>query len=157
MRPASLEPTARGLGQRTVCSPVMGPFPVWAWPVSPGPPFGRGEDGGSEGSCPRLNFMFAVQPLLPLVKNPSASAGDVGEAGLITWSGRCPDQEDPSSSWRRAWDPLQSSCLENPMDRGAWRATVHGITNSQTRLSGLAPSSTLLLRSRQVPECFPVR
>ena len=31
--------------------------------------------------------------------------------------------------------PLQSSCLENPMDRGAWQATVHGVTKSQTRLS----------------------
>ena len=31
--------------------------------------------------------------------------------------------------------PLQYCCLENPMDRGAWRATVHGVTKSQTRLS----------------------
>ena len=32
-------------------------------------------------------------------------------------------------------NPLQYSCLENPMDRGSWRATVHGVTKSQTRLS----------------------
>ena len=32
-------------------------------------------------------------------------------------------------------DPLQHSCLENPMDRGAWWATVHGVTNSRTQLS----------------------
>ena len=32
-------------------------------------------------------------------------------------------------------NPLQYSCLENPMDRGAWRAVVHGVTKSQTRLS----------------------
>ena len=32
-------------------------------------------------------------------------------------------------------NPLQYSCLENPMDRGAWRATVHGVTKSWTRLS----------------------
>ena len=32
-------------------------------------------------------------------------------------------------------NPLQHSCLENPMDRGAWRATAHGVTKSQTRLS----------------------
>ena len=32
-------------------------------------------------------------------------------------------------------NPLQYSCLENPTDRGAWQATVHGVTNSQTRLS----------------------
>ena len=36
--------------------------------------------------------------------------------------------------WRRAWQPLQCSCLENPMDRGAWQATVHRVTESQTQL-----------------------
>ena len=35
-------------------------------------------------------------------------------------------------------NPLQYSCLENPMDRGAWQTTVHGVTKSQTRLSDLA-------------------
>ena len=39
------------------------------------------------------------------------------------WIGKIP--------WRRAWQPLQYSCLENPMDRGAWRARVHGIAKSQ--------------------------
>ena len=39
--------------------------------------------------------------------------------------------------WRRAWQPLQYSCLENPMDRGAWWATVHSITKSQTQLNDL--------------------
>ena len=37
--------------------------------------------------------------------------------------------------WRRECNPLQYSCLENPMDRGAWQATVHGISKSQTQLS----------------------
>ena len=37
--------------------------------------------------------------------------------------------------WRRKWNPLQYSCLENPTNRGGWRVTVHGIANSQTRLS----------------------
>ena len=36
---------------------------------------------------------------------------------------------------RRKWHPLQYSCLENPMDRGAWQAAVHGVTKSQTQLS----------------------
>ena len=35
-------------------------------------------------------------------------------------------------------NPLQYSCLENPMDRGAWRSTVHGVTQSQTRLKLLS-------------------
>ena len=38
-------------------------------------------------------------------------------------------------SWRRKCTPLQYSCLENPTDGGAWWATVHGVSNSQTRLS----------------------
>ena len=36
---------------------------------------------------------------------------------------------------RRQWHPLQSSCLENPMDRGAWKAVVHGVAEGRTRLS----------------------
>ena len=47
--------------------------------------------------------------------------------------------------WRGAWHPLQYSCLENPMDRGAWQATVHGVTKSQTQLKQLEqPQSGLL-------------
>ena len=51
-----------------------------------------------------------------VVKNPPAIAGDVG---LIPGSGRSPGEGNGN--------PLQYSCLENPMDRGAWQATVHGI------------------------------
>ena len=40
--------------------------------------------------------------------------------------------------WRRHGSPLQYSCLENPMDRGAWQATVHGITQNQIRLKQLS-------------------
>ena len=60
----------------------------------------------------------------PVVKNPPASAGD---PGLIPGVGRSPGKGNSS--------PLQYSCLGNPMDRGAWQATVCGITNSPTRLS----------------------
>ena len=56
-----------------------------------------------------------------VVKNPPANAGDTG---LIPGSGR------PSGGGNG--NPLQYSCLENPMGRGAWRATVHGVTKSQT-------------------------
>ena len=40
--------------------------------------------------------------------------------------------------WRRAWQPTQYSCLENPMDTGAWRATVHGVAKSRTQLKRLS-------------------
>ena len=41
--------------------------------------------------------------------------------------------------WRKAWQPLLHSCLGNPMDRVAWRATVHGVAKSRTWLSDWAP------------------
>ena len=59
-----------------------------------------------------------------MTKNPLASAGD---AGSIPGSGRSPREGNGN--------PLQYSCLENPMDGGVWRATVHGVTKSWTRLS----------------------
>ena len=59
-----------------------------------------------------------------LIKNLPANAGDAGEAGSTPGSGRSPRGGNDS--------PLQYSCLENPMDRGAWWATVHGIAKSQT-------------------------
>ena len=40
--------------------------------------------------------------------------------------------------WRRKWNPLQCSCLENPRDRGAWWAAVYGVTQSQTRVKWLS-------------------
>ena len=62
-----------------------------------------------------------------LVKNPPANAGDARDAGLISGSGR--------SSGVGNGNPLQYSCLENSMDRGAWQATAHGIEKSQIQLS----------------------
>ena len=59
-----------------------------------------------------------------MVKNPPANAGD---AGSTPGSGRSPGKRDGN--------PFQYSGLGNPMDRGAWWATVHGVTKSQTRLS----------------------
>ena len=56
-----------------------------------------------------------------------SSAGDTGDAGLIPQSGRSPGEGNGN--------PLQYCCLWNPMDRGAWLATVHGIAKRQTRLS----------------------
>ena len=55
------------------------------------------------------------------------SAWNVGDLGLIPGSGRLLGEGNGN--------PLQYSCLENPMDIGAWRATVHGVANSRTQLS----------------------
>ena len=61
------------------------------------------------------------------VSNSKESACNAGVSGLIPGSGRPPGEGNGN--------PLQYSCLENPMDRGAWQATVHGVTNSWTELS----------------------
>ena len=62
-----------------------------------------------------------------MVKNLPANAGDLGDAGSIPGWGRSPGGEHDS--------PLQYSCLENPMDRGAWWATVHGDAKIWMRVS----------------------
>ena len=59
-----------------------------------------------------------------MVKNLPANSGD---AGSIPGSGQSPGGGNDN--------PLQYSFLDNPMDKGAWRAMVHGVTQSQTRLS----------------------
>ena len=59
-----------------------------------------------------------------MVKNLPANAGD---AGLIPGSGRSPEEGNDN--------PPQDSCLGNSMDRGAWRATVQGVSKSETQLS----------------------
>ena len=61
-----------------------------------------------------------------VVKDLPANAGDVRDVGSILGSGR--------SAGGGNGNPLQYSCLENPMDRGTWWVTVHGVTKSWTRL-----------------------
>ena len=62
-----------------------------------------------------------------VVKNPPASAGEARDVSRIPGLG--------SSSGEGNSNPLQYSSLENPMDEGAWRATVSGVSKSQTQLS----------------------
>ena len=74
---------------------------------------------------------------------PKWSTWDAGDIGSIPGSGRSPGG-GPSN-------PLQYSCLENPMDRGVWQATVHGVSKSQTRLSTHTPMGTLTIVSDWPP------
>ena len=62
-----------------------------------------------------------------LVAERTESAYSAGDPGLIPGLGRSPGEGNGN--------PRHYSCLENPMDRGAWRATVHGVTKSQTQWS----------------------
>ena len=65
-----------------------------------------------------------------MVKNLPANAEDERDTGLIPGWGRSPGGRNGT--------PLQYSCLESPTDRGAWQATVHGVTKSRTWLSNYA-------------------
>ena len=76
-----------------------------------------------------LLFSWAPQVLL-VVKNPAANAATVRDQGSIPGSERSPAEGNGN--------PLQRSCLENPMGRGAWRATDHGVAKGQTRLKRLS-------------------
>ena len=62
-----------------------------------------------------------------MVKNIPASTGDVKDVDSTPGSGRSPGKGNGN--------PLQYYCLENPLDRGAWWDTVHGVAKSWTRLS----------------------
>ena len=65
-----------------------------------------------------------------VVKNLPASAGDVRDVGSIPRSGKSPGGGNGN--------PPQYSCLENPMDKGAWWATARGVTKSQMQLKQLS-------------------
>ena len=89
----------------------------------------------------RSLFFYLTTLILPLLGFPGgsevkASAYNAGDAGSI-----------PGSPGEGNGNPLQYSCLENPMDREAWQATVHGVAKSWTRLSDFTHSLTLILLS----------
>ena len=75
-----------------------------------------------------FNFMEEILRLgFPGDSDGKESACNAGDLGSIPGSGRSPGEGNGY--------PLQYSCLENPMDRGPWQATVHGVTKSRTQLS----------------------
>ena len=85
----------------------------------------------------RLSILIpeASQVVL-VVKNLPASVGDEREVSSIPGSGRSPGGGHGN--------PVQYSCLENPIDRAAWRATVHGVAKSQTQLKWLSMHTHLI-------------
>ena len=74
-------------------------------------------------------YVYMGFPGGSVVKNPPAKTGDAGDMGLIPGLGRFPGGNG---------NPLQYSCLENPLDRGVWKATVHEVSKSWTWLSDWA-------------------
>ena len=75
----------------------------------------------------QLSFAILTFEGFPGGSDGKASACNEGDPGSIPGLGRSPGEGNGN--------PLQYSCLENPMDRGPWEATVHGVTKSQTQLS----------------------
>ena len=76
-----------------------------------------------------VQLIWASQVAL-VVKNLPANVGDISDTDSIPGWGRSPGGGNGN--------PLQYSCLENPTDRGAWQATVHRVTESQTQLKQLS-------------------
>ena len=77
-----------------------------------------------------------------MVKDLPANAGDVRDTGSIPGLGKSPGGGHGN--------PLQFSCLGNPMDKGAWQATAHRVAKSQTQLKQLSHAHALALRGWKV-------
>ena len=83
-----------------------------------------------------------------MVKNPSASAGLVRDVGSISGSGIYPGGGHDK--------PLQYSCLENPMDRGAWWIAAHRVTKSQKKLKRQQAGTLKLLNDLEGIDSFTI-
>ena len=78
-------------------------------------------------SLPMEQEMFNIKIDFPGGSNGKASVYNAGDLGSIPGLGKSPGEGNGN--------PLQDYCLENPMDRGAWWATAHGVAKSRTRLN----------------------
>ena len=96
---------------------------------------------------PSLPKRVWTSQVVLVVRNLSINAGDLRDMGLIPGSGRSPGGGHGN--------PLQYSCLQNPMDRGAWWTTVHGVTKSQTWLKWLSTHAGKESSSVLPPESHP--
>ena len=99
----------------------------------------------TEAYLPIRGHIWGIIEVALVVKNLRANAGDM-RRGFDPWVRRIP--------WGRAHDhPLSCLCLENPMDRGAWQASVHRVAQSQTQLKRLSTHTTqfnlLILQTRK--------
>ena len=88
-------------------------------------------------SSSNSNLVYRASQMSLMVKNLPANAGDIRDVGSIPGLGRSPGGGHGN--------PLQYSCLENPMDRGAWQATVLGVAKGQTWLKQLCTHTSLYM------------
>ena len=120
----------------------------WAWdnPQCKGSLHSKGISWYSSSLCQALAKTLQTNHLIwfllyhcqvaLVVKNPLANAGDIRDLDAIPGSGKSPGEG--------YGNPLQYSCLGNPMDRGAWRAAVHGVMKSGTRLKRLSTHACVI-------------
>ena len=90
--------------------------------------------------CKRI-FALRGFPDCPRDKEPAANVGDIGDMGSIPGSGRF-----LGGGYR---NPRQYSCLEHPVDRGPWWATVHRVTKSGTQMKGLSTHTCICTKNIQ--------
>ena len=92
--------------------------------------------------CIKYLFSVRASQVVLVVKSPPANVGDIGDPGLTPGSRR--------SLGAGQGKPLQYCCLENPTDRGAWRATVHRVAQSWTQLKPLSTAQYILCKVIQL-------
>ena len=109
------------------------PLGTRSFPELPVQPLTQQGSRDGERRAGRKGLSEAFQAVL-VVKNPPANARDVGDVGSIHGLGRSPGGGHGN--------PLQYSCLENPMDTGAWWSVVHRVAKSQRRLKRLSMHCT---------------
>ena len=99
----------------------------------------KNDNGSSNNNNDNTSYLMQLcaSQVVLVVKNPPASAGDIRDTGSVPVSRRSPGRGNTN--------PFQYSCLENPMDKGAWQATVHRVAKSQTQLEGLSMHARLEL------------
>ena len=109
----------------------------------------EGQECQPQGHHSQTLTLFGARPsqqqVVLVVKNPPVNAGDVRVKGSIPGWGRSPEEGHGN--------PLQYSCLENPMDRRAWWATVHGVTKSRTPFPQASIQTVSTLYPSYIPGC----
>ena len=112
------------MASSTPCTWVWVDSGSWWWAGRPGTLRFMGSQRVRHDWATELNWCTMACQVVLVIKNPPANAGDVKDTGLMPGSERSPRGGHGN--------PLQYSCLENPMDKGAWWATVHRVTNNRT-------------------------
>ena len=132
----SLSCIGEGTGNPLQCSCLENPRDVGAWWAAI---YGVAQSQTQLKwlSSSSSNLVYRASQMSLMVKNLPANAGDIRDVGSIPGLGRSPG--------RGHGNPLQYSCLENPMDRGAWQATVLGVAKSQTWLKQLCMHTSLYM------------